>query len=239
MDSDWEQRGRKIVYPKFRESMYVDPKKLDRRIPEVVDIWNFLSACFNRAGFSVASAIVMLLFVNRFIGVTHEPLTYDNWRPIVITALLISQKVQDDSPILNSSFQLFYPTLTLTNLNVLEKSFCDILNWNVSATNTTLAPLCVDQHIWLSDDQIVAKSALYCEYYFQLRGIVEPTYDGPVPIHSHTSQNGHETEREDHRRYWLRKTLLRLRPRFKLSRISATVEDLLTPCLWKMPKIHC
>lgn len=92
--------------------------------------------------------IIGLVFINRLIAFTELPLQPTNWRPLILCALLVAQKVWDDRYLSNSDFAFIYPFFVTEEINRLEMKFLELLQYNV-----------------------VVKSALYAKYYFEMRGL--------------------------------------------------------------------
>jgi hypothetical protein len=61
---------------------------------------------------------------------------------VAISALVLAQKVWDDTPLINADFSILYPALTVKEINFLERKFLDLLEFKVCITPyiTTLHP---------------------------------------------------------------------------------------------------
>ena len=92
--------------------------------------------------------IICLVYVNRLIAFTEIPLLPTNWRPLVLCALLVAQKVWDDRYLSNADFAYIYPFFATLEINKLEKKFLELIQYNVTV-----------------------KSNLYAKYYFELRAL--------------------------------------------------------------------
>jgi len=90
------------------------------------------------------------VYINRLIGVTGVPLTQSNWKPVSVAALVLAQKVWDDTPLINADFSILYNALTVKEINFLERKFLSLLEFKL-----TVSP------------------SLYAQYYFELRSICE------------------------------------------------------------------
>ena len=141
----------------FSEEKYIheNPAAFDeqrltllRRTPTVENIFEFVKALFDCAQFSPECCIISLVYVNRLIAFTGMPLQPTNWRPVLLCALLVAQKVWDDRYLSNSDFAYIYPFFTTEEINRLEQKFLENLQYSVTV-----------------------KSALYAKYYFELRGL--------------------------------------------------------------------
>ena len=72
-----------------------------------------------------------------------------SWRPILLSALILAQKV-DDRSLHNIDFSVFCPMFTLKEINFLEKKFLELIDYDVSIS-----------------------ASLYASYYFQLRTLCQ------------------------------------------------------------------
>ena len=88
--------------------------------------------------------------MNRVIAYTEIPLTPTTWRPLVLTGLLVAQKVWDDRYLSNENFAFIYPFFTNEEINKLEIKFLEMIQYEVTV-----------------------KSSLYAKYYFELRALFE------------------------------------------------------------------
>ena len=104
--------------------------------------------------------IICLVYVNRLIAFTEIPLLPTNWRPLVLCALLVAQKVWDDRYLSNADFAYIYPFFATLEINKLEKKFLELIQYNVTV-----------------------KSNLYAKYYFELRALFKDCllYTSPSP----------------------------------------------------------
>ena len=71
-----------------------------------------------------------------------------NWRPLILSSLLVAQKVWDDRYLSNDDFAYIYPFFVTEEINRLEQKFLDLIQYNVTV-----------------------KASLYAKYYFELRSL--------------------------------------------------------------------
>jgi len=140
--------AKKKMLPYFSEENYTG--KPCREMPAVKGIYMFLKQVFEVGQFNPECCVIMLVYINRLIGVTGVPFTRSNWKPVAITALVLAQKVWDDTPLINADFSILYPALSVKEINYLERKVLDLLEFKLS-----VAP------------------SLYAQYYFELRSICE------------------------------------------------------------------
>jgi len=146
-DNDSSEQKKKML-PYFCEEIYTG--KPVNEIPTVKYIYSFLKQVFEVGQFNPECCVVCLIYVNRLIGITGMPLTQSNWKPVSVTALVLAQKVWDDTPLINADFSILYPALTVKEINSLERKFLALLEFRLS-----ISP------------------SLYAQYYFELRSICE------------------------------------------------------------------
>jgi len=81
------------------------------------------------------------------------PILPTNWRLLVITSLLIAQKLYDDRVLSNADFANLYYFFDVNELNVLEMKFLELIQ-----NNTQI------------------KSELYTKYYLELKSLVPENF---------------------------------------------------------------
>lgn len=138
--------AKKQLLPDFDEAHYTG--KPIREVPALEIIYAFLKQVFEVGQFNPECCVIMLVYINRLIGVTTVPLTQGNWKPVTITALVLAQKVWEDTPLINADFSILYPALSVREINSLERKFLDLLEFKLSVP-----------------------PSLYAQYYFELRSI--------------------------------------------------------------------
>lgn len=77
------------------------------------------------------------------------PILPSNWRPLIVTSLLVAQKMSDDRFLSNADFAEMYPFFDVKELNVLEIKFLELIQYNT--------------HI---------KFGIYTKYYLELKSLV-------------------------------------------------------------------
>ncbi|KAM3127981.1 hypothetical protein pb186bvf_019912 [Paramecium bursaria] len=124
----------------FSEEKYIEEKpnefdqdriELLRSFPSENEIQEFLIALYDCARFSPECCIICLVYINRLQGFCNLRLHPTNWRPILLSSLLIAQKVWDDKCLDNVQFVEIYPFFTTQEINKLEQKFLQLLDYNV------------------------------------------------------------------------------------------------------------
>jgi hypothetical protein len=149
--------AKKKLLPYFCEEQYTG--KEIKEMPNVKGIYTFLKTLFEVGQFHPECCVISLVYINRLIGVTGVPLTQSNWKPVTVSALVLAQKVWDDTPLINADFSILYPALTAKEINLLERRFLDHLDFKLSVS-----------------------PSLYAQYYFELRSICEENTRGLRPL---------------------------------------------------------
>ena len=145
----------------FSEEKYIleKPDQFDearlqllRSTPSVENMYEFIKALFDCAQFSPECCIVALVYINRIIAFTGIPLQPTTWRPLILSSLLVAQKVWDDKYLSNADFAFIYPFFVTAEINKLEQKFLELIQYNVTV-----------------------KSSMYAKYYFALRALFKNT----------------------------------------------------------------
>lgn len=145
-DRDYVKEGRTKILPFFNEELYTHQPTAEFPLPALVV--KFLRQVFDVGQFHPECCVIALIYINRLVSATGLPLTASNWKPVIITALVVAQKVWDDTPLINSDFSILYPPLNINAINALERVMLDILEFKL-----TVSP------------------ALYAQYVFELRSV--------------------------------------------------------------------
>lgn len=156
--SGTEERARFGFFSEENTPMYAPPartdddgaKKKKREVPTEETIFHTLRSVYECARFPSECLIVSLVYVERLIAVSEVPILVTSWRPILLAALILAQKVWDDRSLHNIDFSVFCPMFTLKEINHLERKFLELIDYDVSVN-----------------------SSLYASYYFQLRTLCQ------------------------------------------------------------------
>jgi len=113
-------------------------------------IFRSIKSIYSIAEFSSECLVISLLYIERLRSLTGLHLLMSNWQPILLAAMVVAQKVWDDKSLLNVDFSLICSAYSLKDINQLEKTFLELLQYNVSIS-----------------------ASLYASYYFELRTLCE------------------------------------------------------------------
>ncbi|KAL1511173.1 hypothetical protein AB1Y20_005989 [Prymnesium parvum] len=113
-------------------------------------IFQAMKSVYMIAEFSPECLVISLLYIERVRSASNLQLRYRNWQSVLLTAMIISQKVWDDKCLLNADFAMICTQYSVKDINRLEKMFLELIQY--------------DMHITAS---------LYTSYYFELRTLCE------------------------------------------------------------------
>jgi len=133
-------------------------KRTKREVPAEETIFHTLHSVYSCARFPSECLIISLVYIERLIAVAGVPILCTSWRPILLAALILAQKVWDDRSLHNVDFSMFCPMFTLKEINHLEKKFLELIEYDVSVS-----------------------TSLYASYYFQLRTLCQRENNGQEP----------------------------------------------------------
>jgi len=130
-----------------------DPSKKgtpEEDLPSIDEIYMFINSIFVRARFSPECNIIGLVYINRVIANASIPLHRANWRPLILAALILAQKIWDDKCLATSNFALICPKYSKKQVKFFEVKFLELLQYQATVTQS-----------------------LYAKYYFELRELFE------------------------------------------------------------------
>jgi len=117
-------------------------------LPDLNDVHEFISTLFVKAQLSSECSIVCLIYVERLMEQAHVPINGKTWRPLLLCGLLLASKVWQDLPSWNVEVAEIYPEFPLAQINRLERTFCQHMQW-----------------------ELYISQSLYAKYYFALRSL--------------------------------------------------------------------
>lgn len=103
-----------------------------RRSLESTDIHtvsSFMLQVLHQGVFSISTLVVCVIYMARLKGVTDFPLHKYTWRPLLMMALLLADKVYEDKPVKNKSLLKLFPIMTAEQFAQLEHTFVKKLTW--------------------------------------------------------------------------------------------------------------
>ena len=118
--------------------------------PTEQSIFQIIKSIYTIAEFSSECLVISLLYIERLCSTTKCALLICNWQPVLLSAMVVAQKVWDDRCLSNADFSVIAASYRLKEVNDLEVKFLQLLQYNVSIT-----------------------ASLYASYYFELRTLCE------------------------------------------------------------------
>lgn len=118
--------------------------------PSEQSIFQIIKSIYTIAEFSSECLVISLLYIERLCSTAKMALLRNNWQPILLSAMVVAQKVWDDRCLSNADFSVIAASYSLRDVNELERQFLEMLQYNVSIS-----------------------ASLYASYYFELRTLCE------------------------------------------------------------------
>uniref|UniRef100_A0A6B2LD21 Cyclin N-terminal domain-containing protein n=1 Tax=Arcella intermedia TaxID=1963864 RepID=A0A6B2LD21_9EUKA len=143
----------KRFYPEiFSETKFPlgDGKTNFTIIPTEDEILEFLVMIFSGQDLGAECGVMTAVYIDRLNKLTGIKFCPENWRRIVLGALMLASKVSEDSGVWNVDYLYSFPNISLKDLNRLETEYLICLKFTVSLTAT-----------------------VYARYYFELRSLSE------------------------------------------------------------------
>lgn len=135
---------------------------INSQLLSVRELYSYLLYVFQKGKFEPDFALIMLIYFHRTLAYNRSiTLSLQNWRPLLMTCLLLAQKMFDDSPLINTDFRYLYPYLIDRNqyrnqssdpsispsnteklvfarkFNRLEMELCQLIDWNLTVDEST------------------------------------------------------------------------------------------------------
>jgi hypothetical protein len=139
----------------FSEHEYpLDPDTDLSSIPVQSEIVDVLLAIFDRQRLSAECGVMAAVYIDRLLNSTKLTLSPANWRRILIGALLLADKVWEDTAVWNVDYVQIFPNSTIEDLNRIELAFLHCIQFD-----------------------LVIKPSTYACYFFELRSKLDHTHD--------------------------------------------------------------
>lgn len=100
-------------------------------LPTTQEVYDFARELFLKAQLGAECIIVSLVYIERLMETAGVVLLVNNWRTIVLCALLLASKVWQDLSSWNVEFSIVYPQYTLDAINRLERAFVQQLRYKL------------------------------------------------------------------------------------------------------------
>ena len=127
------------------------------QLPLVDEVAAFAKNILTSGRLEIECVIIALLYINRTILHSKNALTPQTWRPCLLTAFILAQKVWHDTALPLHAFARIAPEFSVEDLVRFEHRFLSLLRFDVMIT-----------------------VALYTQYYFEIRNIHQELLDERV-----------------------------------------------------------
>lgn len=110
-------------------------------IPSVQEIARFIQRIYSRAQMESECIIMTLIYVERLLKSTSGflQLQTSNWRCILFCSMIMASKVWDDLSMCNADFSKIWPELSLQEINELELTYLQAVEYNVRVSAVSYA----------------------------------------------------------------------------------------------------
>jgi len=116
-------------------------------VPSVSTVLDFIENIWHRARLTPQALVICLVYVDRLEARSEGALLHArSWRPIIFASLLLASKVWHDISYWNSDFSTICPMFTTRNINLMERAYLNLLQYNT-----------------------IISASQYASYYFSLR----------------------------------------------------------------------
>ena len=120
------------------------------KVPDARTVATFIENIRQQARLTPQALVITLVYVDRLEARSEGVLLHArSWRPIVFASLLLASKVWHDISYWNSDFSSICPMFTVRNINRMERSYLQLLQYNT-----------------------IVSASQYAQYYFSLRHTV-------------------------------------------------------------------
>jgi len=110
-----------------------------RSVPGMWDVYAFLRDIMVNFRLEPEVSVITLIYLDRFSELSGLALTPDNWRRLVITAMMLASKVWNDESFENIEFSQLCPFYTLDEINAFERVFLNCVGYNMSVKGSQYA----------------------------------------------------------------------------------------------------
>jgi len=110
-----------------------------RAVPGKWDVYGFLRDVMVNFRLEPEVSVVTLHYLERFHELSGIALTPDNWRRVVITAMMLASKVWNDESFENIEFAQLCPLYTIDEINTFERIFLKSVGYNMSMKGSEYA----------------------------------------------------------------------------------------------------
>jgi hypothetical protein len=131
-ESDLYQFSEEYYFGRKADFLTEDQVAMLRAVPSIENMFEFVKTFKECAHFGTECCIIALILINRFFNSTGAPLLACNWRPLMLCALMLAQKVwEDKNSTLTTDYAYIYPFFSNAEIGLLEQRFLSLINYNL------------------------------------------------------------------------------------------------------------
>ena len=106
--------------------------------PDHRDVYKFIRCLFSQAQLASEVAMVTLIYLERLLTYAEVEFYPSNWKRLTLGAIMLASKVWDDQAVWNVDFCMIIDA-DVEDLNMLERSFLELLQFNVNVPGSVYA----------------------------------------------------------------------------------------------------
>lgn len=106
--------------------------------PDHRDVYKFVRQLFTQAQLAAEVAMVTLIYLERLLTYAEVDFSAANWKRLTLGAIMLASKVWDDQAVWNVDFCMIIEA-DVEDLNTLERSFLELLQFNVNVPGSVYA----------------------------------------------------------------------------------------------------
>jgi len=107
-------------------------------IPDHREVYKFVRQLFQQAQLAAEVAMVTLIYLERLLTYAEVDFSASNWKRLTLGAIMLASKVWDDQAVWNVDFCMIIEA-DVEDLNTLERSFLELLQFNVNVPGSVYA----------------------------------------------------------------------------------------------------
>ncbi|XP_054446571.1 cyclin-Y-like protein 1 isoform X2 [Pteronotus mesoamericanus] len=131
-----------------KEQQETVPDEYFNRDPDPESIYRFISPFFSATQLRAEYAITTLIYLERLLIYAEIDICPTNWKRIVLGAIVLASKYLHDLAIWNADFCNILRSITVEDMNEMERHFLDLLEFRLNVS-----------------------ASVYAKYYFDLRSL--------------------------------------------------------------------
>jgi len=124
------------IYPLTKERQSKSNEEIST--PDHKDVYKFVRTLFTQAQLASEVVMVTLIYLERLLTYAEFDFGSTNWKRLTLGSIMLASKVWDDQAVWNVDFCMII-NANVDDLNTLERSFLEILQFNVNVPGSVYA----------------------------------------------------------------------------------------------------